>query len=515
MNGAESLVATLTDEGVSICFANPGTSEMHFLAALEHPSFRSVLVLFEGIATGAADGWYRMKRTPASTLLHLGPGLANGLANLHNARRASSGVVNIIGEHATAHLQYDPPLMSDIEGIARPISHWVRRTHTACTLAGDAAEAVAVASSKPGRIATLVLPGETSWGDAGDRPHLEAALPSRCSTTLAPPDQARVEGVAEILRRGEPTLIVCGGESSFGPSVELLGRIAAKTGCRVATQFFSSRIERGAGRFALERIPYYVPAATAWLSGFKHIITIETREPIAFFSYPGSPSLLKPLGCAVTPFVASDEDCVAGLNMLIDALGAQQTGAVLQPRCDGAIPEGKLDPVSIARAIAAALPENAILVDESLTTGRESLGLTAGALPHDVIQNMGGSIGFGTPVATGAALACPDRRVFCMVGDGSAMYTIQSMWTPGARKPERHDDHLCQQLLPDLEDGVFEHGIRKTRAKGICDDRDRQAADRLGRHGQENGCAIGAGRDRGRLLPSDDAVEPGVGSDAD
>ena len=429
VNGAESLVATLASEGVDICFANPGTSEMHFLAALENPKFRSVLVLFEGIATGAADGWYRMKRTPASTLLHLGPGLANGLANLHNARRASSGVVNIIGEHATAHLKFDPPLMSDIEGLARPISHWVRRTRTACTLAGDAAEAVAVASSKPGKIATLVLPGETSWGEAVEPSQANVRPASSCATTLAPPDQARVEDVAEILRRGEPTLIVCGGESSFGPPVELLGKIASHTGCRIATQFFSSRIERGAGRYTLERIPYYVPAAIAWLSGFKHIITIETREPIAFFSYPGSPSLLKPLGCMVHSLIAPEEDCVAGLEMLIEALGAQKTQAVLQPRCDGAIPEGKLDPISIARAIAAALPENAILVDESLTTGRESLGLTAGALPHDVIQNMGGSIGFGTPVATGAALACPDRRVFCMVGDGSAMYTIQSLWT--------------------------------------------------------------------------------------
>jgi acetolactate synthase-1/2/3 large subunit len=426
MNGAESLVATLAGEGVDICFANPGTSEMHFLAALENPSFRSVLVLYEGIATGAADGWYRMKRTPASTLLHLGPGLANGLSNLHNARRASSGVVNIIGEHATAHLKYDPPLMSDIEGLARPVSHWVRRTRSACTLAGDAAEAVAEASGKPGKIATLVLPGETSWGEAGEHPRAKTEC---CKTEATVPDLARIESVAEVLRRGEPTLIVCGGVSSFGKPAELLGRIAAHTGCRIATQFFTSRIERGAGRAMLERIPYYVPAATAYLSGFKHIITVETREPIAFFSYPGSPSLLKPHGCDVHPLILPEEDCVQGLEMLIEALGAQNTQAMLQPRSEVVIPEGKLDPTSIARAIAAALPENAILVDESLTTGRESLGLTAGALPHDVIQNMGGSIGFGTPVATGAALACPDRRVFCMVGDGSAMYTIQSLWT--------------------------------------------------------------------------------------
>jgi acetolactate synthase-1/2/3 large subunit len=402
---------------------------MHFLAALENPSLRSVLVLFEGIATGAADGWYRMKGQPASTLLHLGPGLANGLANLHNARRAGSGIVNIVGEHATAHLKYDPPLMSDIEGLARPISHWVRRSNSACSLAGDTSEAIKQARSKPGQIATLILPGETSWGKAGEHSKLQSTKGCPCSTSPEAPDMARVEQVANILRRGEPTLIIAAGQATRGRAVELLGRIATHTGCRVATQFFTSRIERGAGRAPLERIPYFVPAALAFLSGFKNIITVETGEPIAFFSYPGSPSLLKPNDCAVHPLVLPDEDSVTGLEMLIDVLGAQNTEAVMQQRSDFGIPDGKLDPKSIARALTAALPENAILVDESLTTGRETLGLTAGARRHDVLQNMGGSIGFGTPVATGAALACPDRRVFCMVGDGSAMYTIQSLWT--------------------------------------------------------------------------------------
>ena len=250
MNGAESLVATLANEGVEVCFANPGTSEMHFLAALENPSLRSVLVLFEGIATGAADGWYRMKGRPASTLLHLGPGLANGLANLHNARRAGSGIVNIVGEHATAHLKYDPPLMSDIEGLARPISHWVRRSRSSCALADDTVEAISEASSKPGRIATLILPGETSWGQAGEHPKPQTTAACKCLKRPDAPDMARVEQAAAVLRRGEPTLIVCGGEASRGRAVELLGQIAAHTGCRIATQFFTARIERGAGRRA-------------------------------------------------------------------------------------------------------------------------------------------------------------------------------------------------------------------------------------------------------------------------
>jgi acetolactate synthase-1/2/3 large subunit len=429
LNGSESLVATLAEDGIEVCFANPGTSEMHFLAALENPSLRSVLVLFEGVATGAADGWYRMKGSAAATLLHLGPGLANGLANIHNARRAGSSILNIVGEHATAHLKYDPPLLSDIEGIARPLSHWIRRSASSCALAGDTSAAIAQTRKKPGRIATLILPGETSWGPAGEVQARHSTKGCICSEAPPPPDQARVEHVARILRSGEPTLIVCGGQATRGRALQLLGKIAAHTGCRIGTQFFTARIERGAGRTPLERIPYYVPSAVSFLKDFKHIVTVETGEPIAFFSFPDKPSRLKSTDSTVHPLIAPEEDSVAGLEMLIEALGAQDAKPIVQARTEVAIPEGKLDPTSIARALTAALPENCILVDESLTTGRETLGLTAGARPHDVLQNMGGSIGFGTPVATGAALACPDRRTFCMVGDGSAMYTIQSLWT--------------------------------------------------------------------------------------
>ncbi len=422
MNGAESLVNTLADQGVEVCFANPGTSEMHFLAALENPRIRSVLCLFEGVATGAADGWARMKDKPASTLLHLGPGLANGLANIHNAKRAGVGMVNIIGEHAASHLKYDAPLTSDIQGLARPLCHWVRTTDSSESIAADTAAAVAKANE--GLVSALILPGDASWGEAGAVPQ----LPKREPTRRAPPAD-KVEHIAKVLRSGEPTLIIFGGKSMRGKSLDLAGRVAANTGCRIATQFFSVRIERGAGRTPLERIPYAVNQAVAFLSVFKHIVTVETGEPIAFFSYPDKPSVLKPAGCQVHELVAKDEDSILGLEMLAEALGALKTDPVLQARSEQAAPQGTLNPVSIAHALSYAMPENCILVDESLTTGRESMGLTAGARPHDTIQNMGGSIGYGTPVATGAAMACPDRRTFCMVGDGSAMYTIQSLWT--------------------------------------------------------------------------------------
>ncbi len=424
MNGAQSLVSTLIDRGVDICFANPGTSEMHFLAALENPAMRSVLCLFEGVATGAADGWYRMRDTPASTLLHLGPGLANGLANIHNARRASSGMVNVVGEHSMAHLRHDPPLASDIEGLARPLSHWVRRVESAGAMAWDAATAVAKASEHPGRIATLILPGDTAWQDAGATPP-----PPGCPARPKVPDAARIDHVARVLRLREPTLIILANKAARGAALERAGRVAAATGARLGSQFFTARMERGAGRVPLERIPYAVAQATAFMKGIRHIVTVETGEPVAFFGYPDKPSVMKAEGTLVHRLVDADEDSALAFEMLLDALGAAHVAPVLQPRVVAAPPTGALNPTSIALALAAALPEHAIVVDESLTTGRESMGHTMGALPHDMINNLGGSIGYSTPVATGAALACPGRRVICMVGDGSAMYTIQSLWT--------------------------------------------------------------------------------------
>ncbi|BEU98717.1 acetolactate synthase large subunit (plasmid) [Acidovorax sp. DW039] len=424
MNGAESLVSTLVDQGVDICFANPGTSEMHFLAALENPKMRSVLCLFEGVATGAADGWYRMKGTPASTLLHLGPGLANGLANIHNAKRASSGMVNVIGEHSTSHLKYDPPLTSDIEGLARPLSHWVRRADSASAIAWDATQAVNKASEHPGQIATLILPGDTSWQEAGTPMKPKIATPQRKA-----PNAARIEHVAKVLRSGETALLILANTATRGTALLRAGQVAAATGARLASQFFTARIERGAGRVPIERIPYAVSQAQAFLKGFKHLITLETTEPVAFFAYPDRPSLLKAEGTSVHALVEADEDSELALDMLLDALEATATQPLRQAQVETPVPTGALHPTSVAHALAAALPEDCILVDESLTTGRESMGLTMGARPHDLINNMGGSIGYATPVATGAALACPDRRVFCMVGDGSAMYTIQSLWT--------------------------------------------------------------------------------------
>jgi acetolactate synthase-1/2/3 large subunit len=427
MNGAESLVRSLLASNVDVCFTNPGTSEMHFVAALDRvPGMRSILALFEGVVTGAADGYYRMAERPASTLLHLGPGLGNGIANLHNAKKAGSGIVNIVGEHASWHLQYDAPLKADIEGLARPVSGWVRTSPSANTVGADAAAAVAAASGNPAQIATLILPGDTAWNECtadvaapfGQQPKVKAT-------------SAAIEGAAKALARAkdEPTLLLLGGRALRAEALELAGRIAARTGAVVAAQFFSSRIERGAGRVPMLRIPYAVDQALATLKDYKHIITVETGEPLAFFAYPGKPSLMKPEGCQVHGVVAPGGDGKAALEALASAVGAKAGDAKVQPKGDRTLPTGPLNSASIAQALAALIPANAIVVDESVTTGRETMGVTAGAEPHDMIQNMGGSIGYSPPVAVGAAVACPDRKVICLTGDGSAMYTIQALWT--------------------------------------------------------------------------------------
>ena len=424
MNGAQSLVSTLVSSGVDVCFTNPGTSEMHFVAALDKiAGMRAVLALFEGVVTGAADGYWRMAERPASTLLHLGPGLGNGIANLHNARKASSGIVNIVGEHASWHLKYDAPLACDIEGLARPVSAWVRTSTSAEAVAADAAEAVAVACEPPGRIATLILPGDTAWNEA------KAPAPRQALKARSKPDADRIEAVARVLTRKEPTLLVLAGRALRADTLEIAGRIAAKTGCVVAMQFFSARTERGAGRVSTLRIPYAVDLAMKALAPYRHIVTVETTEPLAFFAYPGKPSLLKAEGTSVTELCAKGVDSLAALDGLAQAVGAKKGDAKLQKRDQAPLPTGPLTPTSIATALSALIPENGIVVDESVTTGRESFGLTEGAAPHDWIMNMGGSIGYGGPVATGAAIACPDRKVIALSGDGSAMYTIQCLWT--------------------------------------------------------------------------------------
>lgn len=424
MNGAESLVRTLVNGGVDVCFANPGTSEMHFVAALDRVwGLRSVLTLFEGIATGAADGYARMSDRPAATLLHLGPGLANGLANLHNASKASTPVVNVVGDHATYHRQYDAPLTSDIEGAARPFSHWVHTSANAETVAEDGARAIAAAMTPPGQVATLILPADTAWNEATG-PATVPPAPARSQV-----DAGAVKNAAQVLRRGEPALLLLAGPALHERGLEQAGRIAMATGAAIMAQTFNRRIERGAGRVAVERVPYVVDQALAALSSFKHIILAGSRQPVAFFAYPDKPSLLSPPDVQFHTLASSSEDIVQALEALAEDLGARSTPVSKVEYAPPALASGAITATTLAQSIAALIPDNAIVVDESISTGRGFFPFTRCAHPHDWLQSMGGSIGIGLPLATGAAIACPDRTVITLSGDGSAMYTIQALWT--------------------------------------------------------------------------------------
>ncbi len=424
MNGAESLVRTLSDAGVEVCFANPGTSEMHFVAALDRvEGLRCVLGLFEGVVTGAADGYARMADKPASTLLHVGPGLANGLANVHNARRANTPMVNIVGDHATYHKPYDAPLASDVEGVARPFSHWVRTSDDSRSVARDGAAAVAAAMAPPGRIATLILPADVSWNEA-EGPAPLPPFEERPAVSLEAVSQA-----ARVLRSGEPTVVFLGGPALRESGLTLAGRIAASTGARLLAQTHNSRVERGGGRIAVEFLPYPVDEALSTLADARHLLLVGSKSPVAFFAYPDKPSDLSPPRCQIHTLATPEEDVVQALEALAEELNASGKAAHVQARETTTMPSGAVTPGAAATTVGALLPENAIVVDEALTASSAFLSRTRGAVPHDLLQITGGAIGIGLPLATGAAIACPERRVICLQADGSAMYTVQALWT--------------------------------------------------------------------------------------
>jgi acetolactate synthase-1/2/3 large subunit len=422
MNGAHSLLHTLLQSGVDTCFMNPGTSEMHFVAALDDVAgMRGVLALFEGVATGAADGYGRMAGAPAAVLLHLGPGLGNGIANLHNARRAATPIVNIVGDHATYHKQYDAPLESDIDGLASGVSGWVRRSMKTDELASDAAAAAAAAVGPPGQVATLILPADVSWSE-GATPAAPAAR-----ATPAPPDEAAVRAVARALGSGEPCGLLVGGRACRGEALRLVGSIGARSGARVFCETFPARLERGAGRVAVERLAYLGEMAMAQLEGLRHLILVDAKSPVSFFAYPGKPSDLVPDGCTAHTLAGPGDDLVAALEML-----AAATGSGSAPTAEGtrpAPPTGPLHAQALGEAIGALLPEGAIVCDEGNTSGLFVAGATAGCPPHDWLTLTGGAIGIGLPLAVGAAVACPERRVLALEADGSGMYTPQSLWT--------------------------------------------------------------------------------------
>jgi acetolactate synthase I/II/III large subunit len=419
MNGAQSLIRTLVDSGVDVCFANPGTSEMHFVAALDSvPEMRGVLALFEGVVTGAADGYGRMADKPAATLLHLGPGMVNGLANLHNARRARTPIVNVVGDHALSHKGFDAPLESDIDALNGWTHGWSRTSTDPASVGRDAAEAVAAA--REGRIANLVLPADVSWGEGGV-PAAEAAPAAR--TRVA---DERVDGAAGVL--GENTVLLLGSGATRERGLRAASRIAAATGTKVFAETFPARIERGAGLPAVDRLGYLAEQVQWQLTGVTTLVLVGAKAPVSFFAYPGKASELTPEGCRVHVLAEVGDDVPDALERLADAVAAG-TEPVLKEASRPAMPSGDLTPQNWADVIGALLPEGAIVSDEANTSGILVPVATAGAPRHDVLTLTGGAIGQGLPVAVGAAIACPDRPVVCLQADGSAMYTMSALWT--------------------------------------------------------------------------------------
>jgi acetolactate synthase-1/2/3 large subunit len=424
MNGAEALLRTLGDGGLDVCFANPGTSEMHLMAASARvPAIRFVPCLFEGVASGAADGYARMTRRPAATLLHLGPGLANAMANLHNARHAGVPLLNLVGEHPACHRFRDTPLASDLEAIARPVSDWLRTAADAASLPRDGAEALAATHSAPGRIATLAVPADAAWGE----PALPCAPLPKAGPAAASADAVR--SATDALRAGVPTALLLGGDSLLGPGLALAGRIAHATGAALLTPFPLTRIERGGRRPLVVRLPYVREQAIALLAQYRQFILVGATLPFAYFAYQDRDATLLPADGRVLTLAAPEDDVLAALEQVANALPAGDPGMPAAPRGPRVNATGSITPDGVAAAIARLLPERAIVIDEGMTFGRAIMATCRDAAAHDWLGNTGGSIGIALPLAIGASLACPGRPVLCVSADGSAMYTLQALWT--------------------------------------------------------------------------------------
>ena len=425
MNGAESLVRTLLASGIDTCFANPGTSEMHFVAALDQvPGMKCVLGLQENVVTGMADGYFRIARKPACTLLHCGPGLANGMGNLHNARRARSGIVNIVGDQATFHRPFDAPLTADTAGMAQTVSQWVRTSVRSEHLGRDAAEAIAAAQVFPGQIATLILPADVSWNDGG-----VVGAPLR--VPAAPDvDGNAIENAARTLRSyGPETLILVAGPAALSEAQGLLWRVAQATGATLMADYVTAQVARGRGRLPLERTPYVMEAAIKALERFKHIILVNAKAPIGFFGYPGMPSTQYSPEAQIQVLTRPDQDPVKALRSLVSVLNAPEA-EIPDPGPRPEAATGLPTPEGLAQTVAALMPDNAIVSDESVSFGRGFYKFTHAAPANDWLHLAGGAIGDGLPVATGAAIgAQKQRRVISLQADGSAMYSLQSLWT--------------------------------------------------------------------------------------
>lgn len=465
-NGADALCDTFLANGIDTCFANPGTSEMHFVAALDRkPQMRCFLGLFEGVVTGAADGYARMAGKPAATLLHTGPGLANGLANMHNARRAHTPMVNVVGDHAHYHLPNDAALTTDIESLARPMSRHVRRIAGADDVSRATAESIAEASAAPGGVSTLILPADAAWST------VDSEIPIATAQWRSPAqaDPRMIERAANAVRSGGTPMFLLAGDALSGDALKKAAAIAERFGGRIAAEQTNRRIERGIGRPPVERMPYVVEQAMAFLEDVTDLILVGSKAPVTFFAYPNLPTSPIPPGCRVTRLAERSDDLPGAIDLLGQALGLEDgiawSGARAEPP---ALRHGDLTAEAVLVGVTHLMPEHAIVADEAVTSGRSFFKLSHGARPHDHIQVAGGAIGGGLPLALGAAIACPDRKVVSLQADGSGMYTNQALWSMA-----RESADVCVVVFANSRYAILQGELTKVGAEEPGDNANR------------------------------------------
>ena len=420
------LLRTAANAGIEVCFANAGTTELPIVAAFDAVSgIHPVLALFEGVCTGGADGYGRVKEVPAMTLLHLGPGFANGIANLHNARRARTPLINVIGQHTTWHINADAPLTMDVESLAKTVSAWTRTNTSAESLSRDFADAFTASMS--GKIVSLIVPNDHLWAEVEPIIHTPAPL------QFDPLDLGPIEAAADLLKAGKKTALMLGGKALRGEGLTIAGHIQSITGCDLLTETFPGYVERGTGLPDVIRVPYFPEPAQVLLSQYEAIILADVKEPVTFFGYPGIESHLLTKDQKTLSISSGNQSIVEALGCLEDLLKttipAKNWGHNSSQRLKPQLPRGKLTAEKACHMLAALQPEGAIIIDEGITSAIPYYPLTAGSPPHSVLTIAGGSIGYGMPCAVGSALAFPGRPVINFQADGSAMYTIQALWT--------------------------------------------------------------------------------------
>jgi acetolactate synthase-1/2/3 large subunit len=423
MTGAEAIIGSLADCGVAACFANPGTSEMHLVTALDRePRIKSVLCLFEGVATGAADGYARMSGVPALTLLHLGPGYLNGGANIHNGRRAYVPMINLIGDHAVTHRQYDEPLASDIAGLAGPNSRWLKSVDRVEDAGSLAVEAFEQSFGPPPGPVSLIMPADVAWTGGAKR----AEGGKRAGLKIASDDLIEEAGRA-VTKAKRPAMLVNGTALHAG-GAETLRRMEAQ-GVKVITDTFMARHVRGGGLHDVARLPYFAEMAVEALAGIDLLLLAGTKPPVAFFAYPNTPGAFTPKGARTLSLGGPETDSMDAVSRLADWLDAPVAPRASNWTRSAPGTGDKFNPHTIGMSLAHYLPEGALISDDGVTSGLPIyMALSAGAR-HEWLGHTGGAIGQGMPVAVGAAVARRDVKTVCLAGDGAGMYTVQSLWT--------------------------------------------------------------------------------------